>query len=624
MKLSYKEKYYPKNSLLSKIVLIFVAFVLVFVVLTSFLYILTSRSIYTRMKEQELSPKAETISGIVLSYRRGDIPFSYFQSMISAGPSAWDAWVFVLDEEGNMLVQTMIPDEDDPEKSFVTAIESRTSEVLQGNDVNFTGALPGDKFRMMIVGVPVIDGYDVVGAVFLAKPLLEINAGINSLNRALFLSTSICLVLMLFPVIFSVNKLIKPLKETRDAALALAEGDYKVRAGIGSSDEIGDLAASFNFLASRLEKTFSDLTTERNRLMRILNGLAEGIIAVDMNCNVTHANPALWKLIHSRKLGQSAAGDGPDTGRAMVMRPNNPQFIRNQVISDDTVWEDFRNVILTAVPVIREIDRNSSKIRINITPIEDETGTITGAVAMLTDITEAALLEQTRRDYIANISHELRTPLTAIRGLLEPLADGMVRTDADRMRYYSIILRETMRLSRLIEDMMELSRLQSGNTTIERKVFDISSVIRDIMDKYIPVAEEKGITLEYPQESRPLPSVTGNPDRTEQIIVILLDNALKFTGEGGKVVINARPDRIQAPSKVLVSVTDNGPGIDPSVIDHVFDRFYKGDKARYGTAGTGLGLSIAKEIINALGESITVKSSTGKGTAFTFTLSVRK
>ena len=613
-----------KSSLLSKILLIFVSFVLVFVLLTSSLYILISRSIYTGMKEQELSPKAETISDIVLSYRRGEIPFSYFQSIISAGPSAWDAWVFVLDHNGKMLVQTIIPEESDPKQSFVAAIESKTTEVFEGKKVNFTGSLPNDRFRMIIVGVPVTDGESVVGAVFLAKPIYEINAGINSLNRALLLSTVTCLALMVFPVIYAFNRVIKPLKETRDAALALAEGRYSVRAKVDSSDEIGDLASTFNFLAGRLEKTVSDLTTERNRLIRILNGLTEGIIAVDINCNVTHVNPALWKLIHARKLGQSYPDDPQIAERAIVMRPNNPQFIRNQVISDESVWDDFRNVILTSVPAIRDIERNGSIIRATITPTEDETGSTTGAVAMLTDITEAILLEQTRKDYIANISHELRTPLTAMRGLVEPLADGMVRTDEDRMRYYSIILRETMRLSRLIEDMMELSRLQSGNITIDKRPFCLKDVIDDIMEKYLPVAADKGITLDSASNLELLPKVSGNPDRTEQILVILIDNALKFTGEGGHISIDAKPDRRNSPSRILVSVADNGAGIDPSVINNVFDRFFKGDKARYGTAGTGLGLSIAKEILNAMGEDISVKSRPGKGSVFTFTLSVAK
>lgn len=613
-----------RSSLLRKLFLIFISIVTVFVILTSGLYIIISKKIYTDIKTNELTPKANTISDFVLLYRSGGISLQYFSNIVSAGPSAWDAWVFVLDTKGKMIVETTIPKENDPEGSFVKAIESKTNDVLAGNHVEFTGSLPNDKFKMMIVGIPIIDKSKIVGAVFLAKPLYEINAGINSLNRALLLSTLVCLILMAVPAALAFKTLIKPLKETREVALAMAEGDFSVRARIYSDDEIGDLASSFNFLAERLEKTVSDLVTERNRLVRILNGLTEGIIAVDKNCNVTHANPALWNITQTTKLGQSFDNSYSQGQRAIVVRPNNPQFIRNQVISDESIWEDFRNVIHTSVPITREISKNKSIIRIIITPIEDESGKITGAVGLLRDITEAALLEKTRKDYVANISHELRTPLTAMRGLVEPLADGLVRSEEDRNRYYSIILRETMRLSRLIEDMMELSRLQSGKTTIEKKPFNIANTINDVLNKYIPIANERNIILQSSDKIELIPTVFGNPDRIEQILVILVDNALKFTSEGGKIFIDAKPNRENNPSKILVSVSDDGAGIPPDMLHYVFERFFKADKARYSSEGTGLGLSIAKEILSAMDEDIFVKSKLNEGSVFTFTLTIKQ
>jgi signal transduction histidine kinase len=258
-----------------------------------------------------------------------------------------------------------------------------------------------------------------------------------------------------------------------------------------------------------------------------------------------------------------------------------------------------------------------------ITPIADETGRTTGAVALLQDITEAELLEQTRKDYVANISHELRTPLTAMRGLIEPLADGLVHTEEERNRYYGIILRETMRLSRLIEDMMELSRLQSGKITIDTKIFSLNDVINDLRYKYVQVASDKSIILEFSDTFNKIPQVIGNPDRIEQVLIILIDNALKFTPAGGKILIDAKPNKKSKPDKIIISVRDTGVGIDPENINNVFDRFFKADKARYGTVGTGLGLSIAREILTAMGETITVSSTLGKGSVFTFTLSLK-
>jgi len=373
-----------------------------------------------------------------------------------------------------------------------------------------------------------------------------------------------------------------------------------------------------------LEKTISDLVFEKNRLMRILNGLAEGIIAVDSKCNVTHANPALWKLIHEKKMGQAFSELPADDSRALVLRPDNPQFIRQQLISDDSVWDDFRNVIHTSVPVTRDIKHHESIIRIMINPIEDESKKTTGAVALLQDITEAEILEQTRRDYVANISHELRTPLTAMRGLIEPLADGLVKDDTSKTRYYQIIMRETMRLSRLIDDMLELSRLQSGKITIETKGFYIQDLVEDVVDKFSNTAEEKGVLLGASEGFKELPELLGNPDRVEQVLIILIDNALKFTSSGGKIFIDFKIDKKTPSNKVYISVKDTGTGIEPEKVKNVFERFFKGDKARYGTAGTGLGLSIAKEILNAMNEEITVKSKPGEGSVFTFSMSVKK
>ncbi len=612
-----------KSVLLRRFLVLFIATAGLFVLLTSFLYVIISQTLYTNIKAAELRPKAKTISEFVILYHNGDIPYSYFASLVSAGPSAWDAWVFVLDADGQMAIHTTIPEETDPGQSFMKAIESKTGEVLGGKEIQFIGSLPNDRFKMMIVGVPIVNGGVVEGAVFLAKPLYEITAGINSLNRALLLSTLVCLLIMVFPTIAGINRLIRPLKETRDAAIAMSNGNFTVRAKTLVKGEIGDLAASFNLLAERLEKTISDLVTEKNRLMRILNGLAEGIIAVDAQCTVTHVNPALWRLIHSGSLGPSFDDLPPDETHALIVKPSDPRFIRSQVIADESVWDDFRNVIHTSVPITRDLVRRDSVIRMMVTPIADETGRTVGAVGLLQDITEAEILEQTRKDYVANVSHELRTPLTALRGLVEPLADGLVRTEEDRRRYYGIILRETMRLSRLIEDMMELSRLQSGKIRIDRKSFDLGGVISDLAYKYVQIASDKGITLRFSDAFSRLPQAVGNPDRVEQVLIILIDNALKFTPAGGEIRVEVNPNRKSRPDKLLIMVSDTGTGIEPEVLNNIFDRFFKADKARYGTAGTGLGLSIAKEILTAMGETIMVSSAVGKGTVFTFTLSLK-
>ena len=236
----------------------------------------------------------------------------------------------------------------------------------------------------------------------------------------------------------------------------------------------------------------------------------------------------------------------------------------------------------------------------------------TGVVGLFKDITEMERTEKMRREYVANVSHELRTPLTAVRGLLEPLADGMVKDEESRQRYYKIMLHEVMRLSRLITDMLTLSRLQAGTEYMELSRVNLEELINDVAISYAAAAQQKGISLEVDCVSA-VDALT-DPDRIEQVLIILLDNAMHYTPEGGKITL-----RLRSGDRLLISVEDNGCGIPEKDIPFIFERFYKVDKSR-GEGGTGLGLSIASYIMEKLDESITVDSKVGEGTCFTFTV----
>ena len=203
-----------------------------------------------------------------------------------------------------------------------------------------------------------------------------------------------------------------------------------------------------------------------------------------------------------------------------------------------------------------------------------------------------------------------------MRGLIEPLRDGMVQSQETRMRYYDILLRETLRLSRLIDDLMELSRLQSGQLSLTTHEVDLGAMVADLADKYAYNAKAKKQSFRLLCEPEACPRVMTNEDRAEQVLVILLDNAMKYTPEGGEISL----DVLVQPDHVVISVSDTGIGISEDDLPYVFDRFYKADKSHSGANGSGLGLSIAKEILTSLGETITVQSQLGRGTTFSFTL----
>ena len=218
-------------------------------------------------------------------------------------------------------------------------------------------------------------------------------------------------------------------------------------------------------------------------------------------------------------------------------------------------------------------------------------------VVLLRDVTAAERLEQTRRDYVANVSHELRTPIASIRSLAEALDDGLVRTDEDRARYYGYILRESLRLSRLIDDLLELSRLQSGTVALERSAFDLNELAAQVAERMRVTASYSGIDLRY-SPAAALPPCLSNRDRIEQVLVALLDNAIKYASDDGVVEVCCRSEG----ERLRVEVSNSGH-IDEADLPHLFERFYKADRAHAGQ-GTGLGLAIAREVLERLDGSI--------------------
>ncbi len=397
---------------------------------------------------------------------------------------------------------------------------------------------------------------------------------------------------------YLLDGIVSPIRDLLVAATAVAGGNLDVRANEQAPGEIGELGCAINNLSTQLADNMYTLILERNRLKHMIDGLSEGIVAVDSEGHITHTNPALEKLFTKRK--------------PMVHLPD----LRMNVIPDQSIWTDFDKVIQSGEAVTRNFNVRDMTLRLSITPIIDEIGVIAGAVGLISDITQSERLERTRREYVSNVSHELRTPLTAMRALVEPLKEGMVTSEADRMRYYDIILREVMRLSRLINDQLELSRLQSGTIAIEKTRMTLDDLVYDVCDRYANIAREQNLELNVQTDFSECPAVYANSDRVEELLIILLDNAIKYT-EKGSVNVSAEWDD----DVVRLSVRDTGIGIAEEDLPYVFDRFYKVDKAHSGK-GSGLGLSIAKELTARMGEEISVSSEKDVGTQFTFTIHV--
>lgn len=572
-----------KDTILRRIVVIILLSVLLSAVLTTAAFYYSGGRVFSGIKAKELRPRAEYLANITAEYLQGLITKETYERSIGRGFKVWDASMYAYDACGDLFAYPANED------STVNkdAISGLLQNVLKGESVYS----PNTKNHAgVLIGEPVVSRFgNVIGALFLVKPLNELNAAMGSLIYALIISMIASSLIMILPAYLGSRSIVRPIRQMNVTANAMAGGNFTAKAEEEGTDELVQLGRSLNHLSAALSATISDLTLEKNRLHAVINGIGEGIIAIDAEGKIIKTNSAALRL-----LGGSYADD-------ITALPAYRQAA-----------EDI-GCVLGGETVSKELKVRDRILRVAITPLTDG-GRGEGAVMLIRDITEASRLEQTRTEYVANVSHELRTPIASIRGLADALNDGLVKKDEDKARYYGYILRESMRLSRLIDDLLELSRLQSGTIAFKKQFISINDLIEDVADRYVSAAREKGLNVEI-DTGEPY-KVYTNPDRAEQVLVALTDNAIKY-GYSGTLRFSAE----KKGDSLYISVSNPGSIADED-IDHVFERFYKADKAHAGQ-GTGLGLSIVNEVLGLLGERIWAKSENGTVT-FTFTLSTVK
>lgn len=569
-----------KDTILRRIVVIILLSVVLSAVLTTAAFYYSGGRVFSGIKAKELRPRAEYLANITAEYLQGLITKETYERSIGRGFKVWDASMYAYDACGDLFAYPANED------STVNkdAISGLLQNVLKGESVYS----PNTKNHAgVLIGEPVVSRFgNVIGALFLVKPLNELNAAMGSLIYALIISMIASSLIMILPAYLGSRSIVRPIRQMNVTANAMAGGNFTAKAEEEGTDELVQLGRSLNHLSAALSATISDLTLEKNRLHAVINGIGEGIIAIDAEGKIIKTNSAALRL-----LGGSYADD-------ITALPAYRQAAENI------------GCVLGGETVSKELKVRDRILRVAITPLTDG-GRGEGAVMLIRDITEASRLEQTRTEYVANVSHELRTPIASIRGLADALNDGLVKKDEDKARYYGYILRESMRLSRLIDDLLELSRLQSGTIAFKKQFISINELIEDVADRYVSAAREKGLNVEI-DIGEPY-KVYTNPDRAEQVLVALTDNAIKY-GYSGTLRFSAE----KKGDSLYISVSNPGSIADED-IDHVFERFYKADKAHAGQ-GTGLGLSIVNEVLELLGERIWVKSE-NETVTFTFTLS---
>ena len=556
-------------------------------------YVFISRNTYSDIKLQEMQPKAEAMKQLVVEYMGGEISDSAFVRLSQMQMLASNGTTLFVDAE-NRCIQYADNFFNVSAEDMQQALADEIAAALSGQTVSIRRSVfPEKHLQALVVGTPILmpDG-TLQGAVFLIKSSQEVVGATTRLSMPLFWIAAIVIPLSLLIMAWGMQRITAPLYTMSEAAVSMAKGNFDIRVDENEPGEVGALAKALNYLCTTLSQTIYQLKLEKGQLDQILQSLTDGVAATDEMGELTHYNSALMRMFGAVNVNK-----------------------REELISDPKIWKAYDEVYSNGKEQMLTYPMAGDKIIwITIAPVITDSGARAGVVGLFKDMTEMERVEAMRREYVANVSHELRTPLTAVRGLLEPLADGMVKDEEDRQRYYRIMLHEVMRLSRLITDMMMLSRLQSGTEYMEVVRVNLNDLIQDIASGYSGTARQKGIDLVV-DCPKPVPDAMTDPDRIEQVLIILIDNAMRYTPEGGSITIGLRNTK----ESIVLTVEDTGCGIAEADLPHIFERFYKADKSR-GEGGTGLGLSIAQFIMEKLGESITVQSEVGKGTRFVLTV----
>lgn len=548
--------------------------------------------------EDRLSKNAFLLKGIIQKDYEGRTPSYEIDTLIKNIGRDLNERITFIDRHGTVLGDTEIAPEDLPNIED----HSRRPEYIEafqtshGMAIRYSTTL---KMDMMYVAVKAAPRGEFLGVVRVAVPLTQVKKLIRRTEYSLATAFMLCAVLILILNIFVSRRLSHPVEEITRAAEEISKGNFDVKARYSAKGELGALGHSINLMASEIKKRVREITQEKETLKTILRGMSDGVMVVDALGKIILINRALEDLL---QRSSDVSGKPP----VEVIRNAELQNGFSEVLDKG---ETFSLELSVATPEADKV------LDVTIARLVLQDG-IGGAVAVFHDITDLKRVEQMRQDFVANVSHELRTPLTSIKGYAETLCDEGIKDVPKAQSFAEIILKHANRLSTLVQDLLSLTQLESQSSPILKNEIDLRKVLDAAVLVVKPRAERKSLNIQtesVPEETM----VWANWDQMAQALINLLDNAVKYTQEGGSITVSVA----YAGDEVHITVADTGIGIPREHLNRIFERFYRVDKNRSRElGGTGLGLSIVKHIIQSHGGSVWVQSELEGGSAFSFSL----
>ncbi|MCR6106533.1 HAMP domain-containing protein [Salipaludibacillus agaradhaerens] len=446
--------------------------------------------------------------------------------------------------------------------------------------------------EMMVVGLPVEFNNGEYGALFMYQSLDVVEEASNQTKNIIYLSAGIAIILTTVFAFFLTTRITAPLRKMRKASLEVAKGNFDTKVPILTTDEIGLLAIAFNRMARALNTNLNALNQEKEQLSRILSSMADGVITLDRDGEVMVTNPPANEFIGAWLYEQ---------GYEVEESGHLPEELQSL----------FEKVVTEEMEQMGEVDVQGRSWVILMTPLYDHEH-VRGAVAVLRDMTEERRHDKLRKDFIANVSHELRTPISMLQGYSEAIIDDIAGNEEEKRELAKIIYDESLRMGRLVNELLDLARMEAGHIQLTIEELDIETLAGKMIRKFQGVAKEHEVKLEGDIQSIEK-TLMADSDRLEQILTNLIDNAIRHTPEAGTVTL-----RVEAfLNGVKLEVEDTGAGIPEEDLPFVFERFYKADKARTrGRSGTGLGLAIVKNIVEAHKGKVSAHSKVNEGTTF--------
>ena len=576
-----------------KLMITYVVVILVILLVITLYLNRTLKSHYLDRTTDRLRHEAHLAKAYILN-DTVDQPFSFqIDTLANETGQMLGVRVTIVDPSGTVRGDSELDGQDlmnmENHANRIEIIDAYKKEI--GTSIRYSYTLNTD---MMYLAIPLAHQDKNIGVVRLALPLYEIDRTLREVRRMLTVAFFIGLILALLSSYFAARAVTRPLNDMSQVAMRMAGGDFSRKTIVRSSDEVGQLAKTLNQMAYQLDRTIREITTERDRLRGVLSGMREGVILTDRDGRIVLTNDALLNLFNVTS---------PIEGRTAI-----------ETIRDAKLHGAIDTALKNKQEVIEEIELAVPRERIlyvHVVPL-GVPADLTGTVVVMYDITQLKRLEKVRRDFVANVSHELNTPLAAIKGYAETLLDKEPDDKETVEKFLKIICKHVNRMSKLVSDLLALSKLESetyaplfGSQNVQKIVASSIEILKDALEK-----KSLSYTVDIPPN---LPPVKADEKGFEQIILNLLDNAVKFTPDGGTISITAQEEA----SNIKVAVSDTGIGIPMNDIPRIFERFYRVNKDRSRElGGTGLGLSIIKHIVQAHGGQVWVESQVGQGSTF--------